>query len=137
MTPADWLLLGAILFLIFCSGFFSGSETALTAVTRARLHSLEQNGDKRAGVVQKLIEKKDRLISTLLIGNNLVNILASALATSFFLRVIGDAGIFVATFAMTVIVVIFADSALRYITKCFSDKWMTAHGFKLEEVEKV
>jgi Mg2+/Co2+ transporter CorB len=109
MTPADWLLLGAILFLIFCSGFFSGSETALTAVTRARLHSLEQNGDKRAGVVQKLIEKKDRLISTLLIGNNLVNILASALATSFFLRVIGDAGIFVATVAMTVIVVIFAE----------------------------
>ena len=109
MAPADWLLLGTIIVLICFSAFFSGSETALTAASRARLHSLEKNGDPRAISVQKLIAKKDRLIGTLLIGNNLVNILASALATSFFLKTFGDSGIFVATFAMTIIVVIFAE----------------------------
>lgn len=109
MTPADWLLLGSIVVLITFSAFFSGSETALTAASRARLHQLEQNGDSRASIVQRLIAKKDRLIGTLLIGNNLVNILASALATSFFLRMFGESGIFVATLTMTVIVVIFAE----------------------------
>lgn len=109
MTPADWMLLAAILTLIIFSAFFSGSETALTAASRGRLHSLERNGDQRAIAVQKLIRKKDRLIGTLLIGNNLVNIMASALATSFFLKTFGDLGIFIATLAMTVIVVIFAE----------------------------
>jgi Mg2+/Co2+ transporter CorB len=109
MTSSDLLLLAAILVLIGFSAFFSGSETALTAASRARLHSLEKNGDTRAAMVQRLIRKRDRLIGTLLIGNNLVNILASALATSFFLRTFGDSGIFIATFAMTVIVVIFAE----------------------------
>lgn len=109
MTPADWLLLAAILLLIGFSAFFSGSETALTAASRARLHSMEKNGDQRAVIVQSLITKKDRLIGTLLIGNNLVNILASALATSFFLKMFGEAGIFVATLIMTIVVVIFAE----------------------------
>jgi len=109
MTSGDFLLLTAVLFLIGFSAFFSGSETALTAASRARLHSLEKNGDVRAAMVQRLIRKRDRLIGTLLIGNNLVNILASALATSFFLRVFGDSGIFVATLTMTIIVVVFAE----------------------------
>lgn len=81
----------------------------MTAASRARLHSLEKNGDGRAATVQHLIAKKDRLIGTLLIGNNLVNILASALATSFFLKTFGESGIFIATLTMTIIVVIFAE----------------------------
>ena len=100
MTPADWMLLAAILILILFSAFFSSSETALTAASRARLHSMERNGNTRAITVQNLIRKKDRLIGTILIGNNLVNILASALATSFFLKAFGEAGIFIATIAM-------------------------------------
>ncbi|MCB1386485.1 MAG: HlyC/CorC family transporter [Nitratireductor sp.] len=109
MTPADWLLFAAILVLILFSAFFSGSETALTAASKARMHSLEKQGNSRAAMVQRLIRKRDRLIGTLLIGNNLVNILASALATSFFLRLFGEAGIVIATLCMTVIVVIFAE----------------------------
>ena len=109
MTPAEWLLLASILVLIVFSAFFSGSETALTAASRARMHSLEKQGDGRAVTVQRLIGKRDRLIGTLLIGNNLVNILASALATSFFLNMFGDAGVFIATACMTVVVVIFAE----------------------------
>lgn len=99
----------AILALIGLSGFFSGSETALTAASRARMHSLETNGDARAATVNTLIERKDRLIGALLIGNNLVNILASALATSVLLSVFGDSGVAVATLTMTLLLVIFAE----------------------------
>ena len=109
MTTAIWLILAAILVLIILSAFFSGSETALTATSRARMHQLEKNGDKRAAMVNRLIQKRDQLIGALLIGNNLVNILASALATSFFLSIYGEAGVAIATLVMTVIVVIFAE----------------------------
>ena len=99
----------AILVLIGLSGFFSGSETALTAASRARMHSLETSGELRAATVNKLIARKDRLIGALLIGNNLVNILASALATSVLLSIFGDSGVAVATLTMTLLLVIFAE----------------------------
>lgn len=102
-------LLLAILILILLSAFFSGSETALTATSRARMLSLEKAGDKKAGLVNRLIDKRDRLIGAILIGNNLVNILASALATSLFIELFGAAGVLYATIVMTVIVVIFAE----------------------------
>ena len=109
MNLVLWLLLFGVLVLVSISAFFSGSETALTAVSRARLMSYEKNGDARAGVVQRLIEKKDRLIGALLIGNNLVNILASSLATTVLLGIFGQAGVVYATIAMTIIVVIFGE----------------------------
>ena len=109
MTTTLWVYLGIVICLICISAFFSGSETALTAVSRARMMSYEKNGDLRAGIVQRLIEKKDRLIGALLIGNNLVNILASSLATSAFLGLFGETGVVYATIAMTIIVVIFAE----------------------------
>jgi Mg2+/Co2+ transporter CorB len=99
----------AILVLIALSGFFSGSETALTAASRARMHSLETSGDERAATVNALTERKDRLIGALLIGNNLVNILASALATTVLLSIFGDSGVAVATLTMTLLLVIFAE----------------------------
>ncbi len=104
-----WVMCGIILLCVILSAFFSGSETALTAASRARMHTLEHNGDERAGVVQRLISRRDRLIGALLIGNNLANILASSIATSIFLNLFGDAGVAYATLAMTVILVIFAE----------------------------
>ena len=104
-----WALCGVILLCGILSGFFSGSETALTAASRARMLTLEHNGDERAGLVQRLISRRDRLIGVLLIGNNLANILASSIATSIFLNLFGDAGVAYATLAMTVILVIFAE----------------------------
>ncbi len=104
-----WLTLLAILLLICASAFFSGSETALTATSRARMHSMEVNGDTRAGMVNALIERRDRLIGALLIGNNLVNILASSLTTSLFLGLLGDSGVAIATILMTVLLVIFSE----------------------------
>ena len=104
-----WLLLLCIVFLIGLSAFFSGSETALTAVSKARIHSLEKSGDKSAKLVSHLIDIRERLIGALLLSNNLVNILASALATSLFLSAFGELGVVYATIAMTILVVIFAE----------------------------
>lgn len=99
----------AILILLFLSGFFSGSETALTAASRVRLLSREKEGNARAGMVNRIREQKDRMIGALLLGNNLVNILASALATSVFMKLFGEAGIFMATLIMTALVLVFAE----------------------------
>jgi Mg2+/Co2+ transporter CorB len=109
MTPELWITAGAILVLIVLSFLFSGTETSMTAVSRARLHTLERSGDKRAGFVNRLIARRDRLVGALLIGNNLVNILASALATNVLLSIFGSAGVIYATIAMTVLLVIFSE----------------------------
>ena len=105
----NWLTAVAIFCLICMSAVFSGSETALTAVSRSRMHTLENNGEAAAGVVTRLIERRDRLIGALLIGNNLVNILASSLATGLLLGIFGQSGVAVATIAMTILLVIFAE----------------------------
>ncbi|MGE0847018.1 MAG: HlyC/CorC family transporter [Flavobacteriaceae bacterium] len=109
MTTAFAITVAVIVLLLVCSAFFSGSETALTAASRARMHQMEKNGDKRAGLVSRLTASRDRLIGALLLGNNLVNILASALATSLFLQLFGDAGVAYATLVMTLVVLVFAE----------------------------
>jgi Mg2+/Co2+ transporter CorB len=106
---AYWPEILSIVALVLMSAFFSGSETALTAVSRSRIHTLEANGEERAGIVRELIERRDRLIGALLIGNSLANILSSAIATSLFLGLFGSSGVALATLAMTVILVIFAE----------------------------
>ena len=103
------LTIGAICVLLLLSGFLSGSETALTAASRARMHHLEHDGDRRARTVNRLSDTKERLIGTILFGNNLVNILASALATSVLIQFFGDAGVAYATLGMTVLVLVFAE----------------------------
>jgi Mg2+/Co2+ transporter CorB len=96
--------------LLATSAFFSGSETALTATSRARMRSLEIKGDRRALAVVKLTEDRERLIGAILLGNNLVNILASALATSLIAKAIpGTVGVAIATAVMTVLVLVFAE----------------------------
>lgn len=103
------LTIALIVILVALSGFFSGSETALTAASRARMNRLAEEKNKRAALVLKLTDDLERLIGAMLLGNNLVNILASALATSVFLTLFGDAGVVYATLVMTAIVVIFAE----------------------------
>ena len=101
----------AILVLLGMSAFFSGSETALTAASRARMHQLEKEGDKRAAAVNRLISDRERLIGSILLGNNLVNILASVLATSLFTALFGQGGLALAmaTGVMTILVLVFAE----------------------------
>ncbi|MDP6567081.1 MAG: HlyC/CorC family transporter [Alphaproteobacteria bacterium] len=99
----------AVLVLLVLSAFFSGTETALTAASRARMHQLERRGVSRAGRVNRLIDRKERLIGAVLLGNNLVNILASALATSVLIALFGKAGVAYATAIMTALVLVFAE----------------------------
>ncbi len=103
------ILLGAILALLVLSAFFSGAETALTTASRPLMHQLEQSGDPRAAIVNRLRAQSDRLIGTILLGNNLVNILASALATSILIAAFGEAGVAYATVSMTLVVLVFAE----------------------------
>jgi Mg2+/Co2+ transporter CorB len=103
------LTLGAILGLLIASAFFSGSETALTAASRAKMHALEQDGNKRARIVNRLLEIRERFIGAILLGNNLANIAASALATGLFITLFGEAGVAYATVVMTVVVVLFVE----------------------------
>ncbi len=101
----------AIAFLLCLSAFFSGSETALTAASRARMHQLEKEGDKRARAVNKLLSNREDFIGAILLGNNLVNILASVLATSLFTALFGAGGLalVLATGCMTITVLIFSE----------------------------
>jgi len=99
----------AILILLILSAFFSGSETALTAASRPLMHQLEKDGNNRAILINRLQRKKERLIGAILLGNNLVNILASALATSMLMTMFGEAGVAIATVGMTLLVLIFSE----------------------------
>ena len=106
ILPTAFIILG----LLLLSAFFSGSETALTAISRARMRSLEDNGSKTAGAVNRLISDRERLIGAILLGNNLVNILASAIATSLFITLFPEGpGEVYATIVMTVLVLVFAE----------------------------
>jgi len=98
-----------ILSLLVFSGFFSGSETALTAVSRARLYRLAAEGDKRARTVMHLRNIKEELIGAILLGNNLVNIAATALATSLAIALFGDDGVAIVTIVLTLLILVFAE----------------------------
>ena len=109
MDAQDWLALLAILLCLLLSFFFSGSETALTALSRARMLRMEKGGNPRARIVNQLIQARERLIGGILLGNNLVNIAASSLATGLLLVWFGPVGVVYATIAMTAIVVVFTE----------------------------
>jgi Mg2+/Co2+ transporter CorB len=109
METATLAAIGGIFVLLILSAFFSASETALTAVSRARMHQLEAKGNKRAKIVNMLRDQQDHMIGTILFGNNLVNILASAMATSVLISLFGETGVVYATIAMTVLVLVFGE----------------------------
>ncbi len=98
-----------VLVLLGVSAFFSMSETAVTGVSRAKILGMSQEGDRRAAILYRLLLKQDKLISTLLLGNNVVNILASAIVTELMLDLFGKKGIAIATGLMTVLVLVFAE----------------------------
>jgi magnesium and cobalt exporter, CNNM family len=122
MSPEILLTLAAVILLLGLSAFFSGSETALTAASRARLHALELEGNERAQRVNKLLAEPERIIGTILLGNNLVNILASALTTSLLIGLFGDVGVAYATIGMTVLVVIFSEVLPKTYAIAFPDR---------------
>lgn len=116
------LLLLAIIVLIAMSAFFNMSETGLTAASRARLHSLEQEGDTRAKLVNKLLSAPEKLIGAVLLGNTLVDVLAASLASTLAVRVVGDVGVVYATGIVTVLIVIFAAVLPKTYALAYSDR---------------
>ena len=106
---AFWMTSGVILFLLVLSGFFSGSETALTAASRGKLRMQADKGSGGAQRALDITEDNERLIGSVLLGNNLVNILAASLATQLFTRAFGEGGVAMATLVMTLLVLIFAE----------------------------
>ncbi|MGA7488531.1 MAG: HlyC/CorC family transporter [Xanthobacteraceae bacterium] len=109
MSIEDWLSVVVIVLCLALSFFFSGSETALTAFSRARMLRMEKTGNRRAAIVNRLLETRERLLGAILTGNNIVNIAASALATGLLLSWFGDVGVLYATMIMSVVVVVFTE----------------------------
>ena len=108
-APPVWLVAGAIFALLLISAFFSGSETALTATSRARMHKLESDGNKRARSVNRLIRERERMLGAILLGNNLVNNSAAVLSGALLGALFGEAGLIYATIAMTALIVVFSE----------------------------
>jgi len=99
----------AILVLVGLSGFFAGSETALTGASRARMHTLEKEGNKRAALVNKIRERKDDMIGALMLGNTAVHVMASAIAAGLLITLFGADGVLYASAGMTALVLIFGE----------------------------
>ncbi|MBL4812156.1 MAG: HlyC/CorC family transporter [Rhodobacteraceae bacterium] len=109
LDAAFWIITIAIVFLLFLSAFFSGSETALTAASRGKLRRAADKGSAGATTALEVTEDSEKLIGSILLGNNVVNILATSLATALLTRMFGDSGVAVATLIMTLLVLIFAE----------------------------
>ncbi len=99
----------SVVFLMVVSALFSCSETAITAASRARIHRISTEGSKRAKIIENLLKDREKVISSMLMANNAINILASVLATAAGLAIIGEAGLIYATIIMTILVVVFAE----------------------------
>ncbi|MCL9773546.1 HlyC/CorC family transporter [Vibrio methylphosphonaticus] len=108
--------------LIVISGYFSGSETGMMSLNRYRLKHLSKTGHKGAKRVERLLNRPDRLIGLILIGNNLVNILASAIATVIGLRLYGDVGVAIATGALTLVILVFAEVTPKTLASLYPER---------------
>ncbi len=117
-----------MLILLSLSAFFSGTETALLSVNKVRILRLVEEGNKRAQAVQKMLDAPNRLIATILIGNNIVNIGASALATSIAIDIYGNAGVGIATGIMTLLVLVFGEVTPKNFANHNAEKWALAYG---------
>lgn len=125
MTPDLWIMIAILAVCVALSAFFSASETSFTSVNRVKLKTMAQNGNKRAQMTLSLAENYDRLITTILIGNNIVNIAASSLATSLFLVLLNNQANLattVSTVVMTIIILIFGEVCPKAIAKESSEK---------------
>jgi Mg2+/Co2+ transporter CorB len=122
MTLSIGLSILAIIVLIALSAFFNLSETSLTAASRARMHSLEEDGNKQAKLVNKLLSSPEKMIGSVLLGNTLVDVLAAALASNLAVELYGDVGVAYATAIVTLLIVIFAAVLPKTYALAFSDR---------------
>ena len=121
-----WIAAAILIFCILMSALFSGSETAVTAASKARMHALEKQGDRRAARVIRLLGKRDRLIGAMLLGNTMFNIASSAFLTTILVALVGDSGAIYATAAMTVVLLIFAEVLPKTVAINYPDRMSLA-----------
>lgn len=112
--------------LICCSAFYSASETSLTSVNKIRLKNMARSGDKRAQGVLQLLAEFDAVLSTILVGNNIVNIAAASIATVVFIQLMDDGGVTVATIVTTLVILIFGEISPKSLAKEYPESWLLA-----------
>lgn len=112
-----------MIILIGCSAYFSATETAFSSFNKIRLKNLYQDGNKKAGLVLRMGEQYDKVLSTILIGNNVVNILASSLATILFVQLFGNFGVTVSSAVMTILILIFGEISPKNLAKEAPEKF--------------
>lgn len=122
MDSGDIMQLAVLVLLLILSAFFSSAETALTTANQIRIHSLAKEGNKRAGIVEKIVGNSSKMLSAVLIGNNIVNISASALTTMFAQKLFGNYAVSIATGILTVLVLIFGEIIPKTLATMFSEK---------------
>ncbi|ELY6343655.1 HlyC/CorC family transporter [Cronobacter muytjensii] len=130
-------LIVTLIVMVVVSAYFSGSETGMMTLNRYRLRHLSKQGNRAAKRVERLLRKPDRLISLVLIGNNLVNILASSLATIVGMRLYGDAGVAIATGVLTFVVLIFAEVLPKTVAALYPEKVAFPSSFLLGPLQIV
>jgi CBS domain containing-hemolysin-like protein len=123
MDPDSIGLLAALFILIILSAFFSASEMAFSSLNRLKIKNMVSMGSRRAALILKLTENYDKLLSTVLIGNNIVNITASTLATVLFVGLFGNAGVTISTLMMTFLVLIFGEISPKAVAKEIPEKF--------------
>lgn len=123
--------------MIFASAYFSGTETSMMTINRYRLRHAAKQGNRSAKRVEKLLQRPDRLISLVLIGNNLINIVASALATIVGMRLYGDAGVAIATGILTFIILIFAEVLPKSIAALYPERVASPSSVFLSPLQKI
>ena len=122
MDSSDAIQIAALLFLLLLSAFFSSAETSLTTVNKIRIQSLAEQGNRNAKILEKVISDSSKMLSTILIGNNIVNISASSLATTITLRLFGNAFVSVSTGILTLLVLIFGEITPKTMATIHSEK---------------
>lgn len=127
MDSSDAIQLLALLILLCLSAFFSSAETALVTVNKIRIRSLMEEGNKRAEIVDKITEDSGKMLSAILIGNNIVNLSASSIATSFALEKFGNMGAGIATGVLTILVLIFGEITPKTAATIYSEKTALAY----------
>ncbi|AJR07575.1 DUF21 domain-containing protein [Photobacterium gaetbulicola] len=131
------ILFSLLILLLVISGYFSGSETGMMSLNRYKLRHLANQGHRGAKRVEKLLSRPDRLIGLILIGNNLVNILASAIATILGMRLYGDIGVAIATGALTLVVLVFAEVTPKTLATLYPERISFASSVVLQLLMKL
>ena len=137
MEPGDIASLIVLIILLLLSAFFSSAETALTTVNKIRMRTLSETGNKKADRVLRVTEDSGKMLSAILIGNNIVNLSASSLATSLAIKYFGSVGAGIATGILTLLILIFGEVTPKTKATIHADKMSLSYAFVIELLMKV